>query len=206
MKNNELHVCISKGNSKMGMIQSVSLPPVITCRPDAPCYKECYVRKLARYRATFRNSLQRNFDILTNAPEMYWREVEGAIMMSRYFRFHVSGDIPNGDYFCHMVDIAKRNAHCQILCFTKQFSIVNAWLDEHEGKLPENLHVIFSGWRGLNMDNPYRLPEAHVAFRDGSTTAREGAHECGGNCATCALVGVGCWTLGKGEQVVFKQH
>ena len=40
-------------------------------------------------------------------------------MLSRFFRFHVSGDIPNTTYLCRMVEVAKRNRHCEILCFTK---------------------------------------------------------------------------------------
>lgn len=40
--NEDLFLNISEGNSKMDAIPSFSLPPVITCRPDAPCRKECY--------------------------------------------------------------------------------------------------------------------------------------------------------------------
>lgn len=56
------------------------------------------------------------------------------------------------------------------------------------------------------MDNPFRLPEAHVRYRDGSTTARDDALDCGGNCTECALTDGGCWTLRTGEQVVFNEH
>lgn len=130
-------------------------------------------------------------------------------MMSRFFRFHVSGDIPDDDYLKHMVEIALRNTHCEILCFTKKFCIVNRYLescDESETNLPSNLHLIFSAWKGLAMDNPYRLPEAHVRYKDGYTTARQDAKECPGNCTTCALTEGGCWILKSGEQVVFNEH
>lgn len=50
------------------------------------------------------------------------------------------------------------------------------------------------------------LPEAHVLYRDGTTTAREDAKKCGGNCTECACISGGCWSLKKGEQVVFKEH
>ena len=126
-------------------------------------------------------------------------------MMSRFFRFHVSGDIPDSVYFEHMIDIAERNRHCEILCFTKKFDIVNQHLDMG-GTIPKNLHIIFSAWRGLDMDNPYLLPEAHVRFRDGYTTAGANAKECGNNCTECAITDGGCWTLKEGEQVVFNEH
>ena len=130
-------------------------------------------------------------------------------MMSRFFRFHVSGDIPNEDYLIHMIDIAERNRHCEILCFTKKFSIVNGVLTEfstEKKELPPNLHLILSGWKDLKMENPFLLPEAHVKFRDGTTTAREDALECGGSCTECILSEGGCWKLKLGEQVVFNEH
>ena len=204
-----MKVNISPGNSKMGRVPSVSLPAVITCRRDCSCCEKCYARKLEKLRKTVREAYARNLEILRNDPGKYWREVKAAVMMSRFFRFHVSGDIPDYEYFCKMVETAIENPHCEILCFTKQYGIVNRWIDEH-GKtaesLPKNLHMIFSGWRGLKMENPYNLPEAHVRFKDGYCDAREDAIECFGNCTECSIAGCGCWKLKNGEQVVFGQH
>lgn len=219
-------VKISKGNSKLGAIPSVSLPSIKTCR-NCACQEKCYAQKLERLRPAVRNAYQRNLEVLQKDPETYWREVEASIMMSRFFRFHVSGDIPSMEYFAKMVEVAKRNPHCEILCFTKKYEIVNKYIENNEvlkySKLvfpdcmlgmpadtdpviPENLHIIFSGWVGLDMVNPFNLPEAHVRYRDGSTTAREDAIECGGNCTECALTEGGCWNLQKGQQVVFNEH
>lgn len=204
-------VSISKGNSKMGAIQSVSLPSVITCRV-CDCQKKCYARKLERLRKSVANAYMNNLMVLKSDPVTYWREVEAAIMLSRYFRFHVSGDIPDEDYFDKMVEVAARNPHCEILCFTKKYEIVNNYIysgfEEFGEKieLPSNLHIVFSGWKGLQMDNPYHFPEAHVRYKDGSTTARNDAQECGGNCVECAKTEEGCWTLKSGEQVVFNEH
>lgn len=197
-------VSISNGNSKMGAIPSVSLPAWTTCR-RCGCWGKCYAKKLERIRPSVRDAYARNLSILQNNPDVYWREVEAAVMMSRFFRFHVSGDIPNEDYFGKMVEIAERNQHCHILCFTKKFDIVNAAVDDGLA-IPSNLHIIFSAWTGLHMDNPHGFPTAHVRYRDGTTTAGEGAVECGGNCSECAVTDGGCWTLGIGDQVVFKEH
>ncbi len=197
-------VSISKGNGKMGAIQSVSLPSVTTCRP-CTCMEKCYARRIERIRKSVRNAYQNNYHILLTEPDVYWREVEAAIMLSRYFRFHVSGDIPNEDYLLHMIQLARQNGHCQILCFTKRYEFVNAYLDGG-GTLPDNLHIVFSAWVGLPMTNPFSLPEAHVRYRDGSTTAAETAQECGGNCTECAVTDGGCWVLKNGEQVVFDEH
>ena len=201
----EMRVSISKGNIKMGHIPSVSLPAVITCAKGCKCAKKCYALKIEKLRPVVRAAYKRNLDILNNDPEQYWREVEGAIKLSLFFRFHVSGDIPSTEYFRNMVEIAKRNPHCQILCFTKQYKLVNTELDKIRW-LPNNLHLIFSAWEGMEMDNPFNLPEAHVRYKNGTTTARKDAKECSGNCTECATLGEGCWTIKKGEQVVFDEH
>lgn len=197
-------VKISKGNSKLGAIPSVSLPSIKTCRQCA-CREKCYAQKLERLRPAVRNAYQHNLEVLLKEPETYWREVEASVMMSRFFRFHVSGDIPTAEYLANMVAVAGRNSHCEILCFTKRYEMVNEFI-EKSGELPSNLHMIFSGWVGLDMVNPFSLPEAHVRYRDGSTTARDDAVECGGNCTECALTEGGCWNLQKGQQVVFNEH
>ena len=197
-------VKISSGNSKMGSVPSVSLPSIKTCRQCA-CQSKCYAQKLERLRPAVRNAYQHNLEVLINEPETYWREVEASVMMSRFFRFHVSGDIPTAKYLANMVAVAGRNSHCEILCFTKRYEMVNEFIEQN-GELPSNLHMVFSGWVGLNMVNPFALPEAHVRYRDGSTTARDDAVECGGNCTECALTDGGCWNLQKGQQVIFNEH
>lgn len=197
-------VKISKGNSKLGAIPSVSLPSIKTCRQCA-CREKCYAQKLERLRPAVRNAYQHNLEVLLKEPETYWREVEASVMMSRFFRFHVSGDIPTQEYLANMVAVAGRNSHCEILCFTKRYEMVNEFIEKN-GELPSNLHMIFSGWIGLDMVNPFSLPEAHVRYRDGSTTASDDAVECGGNCTECALTEGGCWSLQKGQQVVFNEH
>lgn len=184
---------------------SVSLPAVKTCREDAGCHVKCYARKLERLRPNVRAAYQHNLDVLNEDPDTYWREVEGAIMLSRFFRFHVSGDIPDEAYFLKMIEVAQRNPHCEILCFTKKFEIVTKVV-EILTFLPKNLHIIFSIWPNLNAKNLFHFPEAHVRFRDGTTTARADAKECGGNCTVCANTNGGCWSLKYGEQVVFNEH
>ena len=199
-----MEVKISSGNSKLGKIPSVSLPAGVTCRSDCECSKKCYAKRIERLRKNVRESYQSNYELLKNKPDTYWREVEASIMMSRFFRFHVSGDIPDEDYLIHMIEIAKRNQHCEILCFTKKYEIVNKILLLYP--ISENLHLILSAWKGFEMRNPFNLPEAHVRYRDGSTTATSGAIECEGNCTECAITDGGCWSLKHGEQVVFDEH
>ncbi len=203
----ELHVSISKGNAKMGSIPSLSLPPVKTCSPEAVkfCGRKCYVRRYVSRRKTVRDAYERNLYLLENEPLKFWREVNAAVAMVTHFRFGVSGDIYDLPYLLNMIEVAERNPHCEILCFTKKYDIVNFHLEYHDG-FPKNLHTIFSAWKGLPMKNPHNLPEAHVFYRDGTTTAKDGARYCSGNCYECALTDDNCWSLKQGEQIIFKEH
>ena len=193
---------VSPGNIKLGAIRSVSLPAGITCGREC---ENCYAKKLEKLRPSVRKAYQNNLKILNEDRDEYWRQVNEVLKTSRYFRFHVSGDIPNPDYLLRMAHAALENPKCEILCFTKRYEFVSDFLDAGNF-IPQNLHLILSGWKGLKMHNPYDLPEAHVIYRDGTTTARAGAKECEGNCSRCASTEGGCWTLKNGEQVVFHEH
>lgn len=198
-------VTISNANSKMGAVASVSLLPFLSCpgRCAGTCGAKCYAAKLANLRPAVLKSYARNQALAMYAPEIFWSQVNAAVMAVRYFRFHVSGDILSADYFAHMVEIARNNEKTEILVFTKRYEIVNAWIAEN-GELPENLHILFSGWNNLEPENPHKLPETNVFKTE--EEIRENWKICGGNCFECACRGVGCWQAGKGETVAFKLH
>jgi hypothetical protein len=192
----------------MGQIQSVSLPPIVTCSPLACkfCGKKCYARKICKLRPSVKESYENNLDILLNDKEKFWREVEGSIKLTTYFRFFVSGDIYDKDFLENMVLCARKNKHCNILCFTKKYSLVNEYLEHH--RLPKNLNIVFSAWKGLEMPNPFNLPTAEVMYKDGTSTAEEGKKYiyCSGNCSECISEKRSCWNLKKGEGVIFAEH
>lgn len=202
MTNNST-VSISKGNTKMGAVPSVSLPPIITCPENAPCAKLCYAAKLCRLRTSVRQAYDRNYNILNSNPELYWLQVKAAAQMVRYFRYHVSGDIPNPEYFCNMVKLAEELPHTTFLAFTKRYSTVNDFIN-NGGVIPPNLKIIFSEWGLLPVPNPHNLPTAAVIFKN--TEPAENWKICGGNCAECANCGIGCWELKHGETIAFYQH
>ena len=193
---------VSKGNVKMGDIPSVSLPPVVTCNHNAPCFKECYARRMTRY-PNVKNAWQENLDYYIDFADGYFYELSQSFKTSAYFRMHVGGDIPNFDYFYRLCETAKKAPNCQILIFTKQFNFVNDFMEICE-KIPSNLHVIFSGWNGWKPINPYHLPETDI-FTDFETLPKNPI-VCGGNCTDCICRGCGCWKLKQGQTLYFKKH
>lgn len=198
-----MKISISPGNQKMGAIPSVSLPPCVTCNPSAPCFKKCYAVKLARIYPSVKNAYSRNLEIFRESPADYWQQVRESAKTTRFFRFHVSGDIPSGDYLRDMIQTAHDLPETSFLTFTKQFHVVNDYLTSG-GTIPENLKIIFSNWGEWRCDNPHGLPESQVIFK-GQTPA-DNWKICPGNCFECAGRGVGCWELKQGETIAFCEH
>jgi len=211
-KNISKQVSISNGNMKMGAVASVSLLPLVTC-PAAcreTCGKfhnnktcECYAVKLANLRPTVLDAWARNTAIALNNPDAYFKRINETCKTVRFFRFHVSGDIPNKDYFRRMIKTARDNPNCEILAFTKNYKVVNDWIDKN-GKLPENLHILFSGWENYPIDNPHNLPTTNIYRKE--QDIKDDWKLCGGNCLNCACRGVGCWQAQNGDTIAFKKH
>ena len=202
---NETEVRISHGNSKMGEVASVSTLPYLTCpaRCEGTCGVKCYAAKIANLYSNVRYSYAVNTALAMYKPEIYWSGIDMAVKAVRFFRFHVSGDIMNADYFANMVKIAINNPHTEILCFTKRYEIVNSWVDEN-GEIPSNLHILFSGWNNLETINPHDMPETNVFKTEDEI--KENWKICGGNCFNCACRGVGCWQAKTGDTIAFKLH
>lgn len=197
------HVKFSYGNRKTGnLVPSVSLIPIADCGANcACCAKGCYAaRNIACYDAS-RAAFANNSAIAHGDPVKFFREVDGEMKKNKWFRFFVSGDILDDNFFTGMVVVAMNNTHCQVLAFTKQFDIVNRWIDAN-GNLPENLHIIFSEWRGLSVPNPHNLPTSRPVWKGDHI---EGIW-CGGSCSSCAAKNEGCWVLKPGERILFEAH
>lgn len=199
----ENKITISKGNRKMGEIKSISLPPIVTCAEGCTCAKKCYANKLCRIYKNVKKSYDNNLEVLKNNPDKYWEQVDDAISVSRFFRFHVSGDIPTYDYLIKLIDTANNNPCCDMLVFTKRYGFVNKALDNGL-EIPRNLHILFSEWEGMAMENPHDMPVAHVIFKGEEPKANWNI--CGGNCLECAKKKANCWTLKNGEHVAFYEH
>lgn len=200
------HVHISKGVTKLGTdIPSVSLPPVLSCREDAPCFKRCYAR---RGRFAFQHNkslLQRNLDIWNEDPEQFRRDAIIAAFHSRFFRWHSAGDIPDAKYLDMMVAIAEQLPDTKFLCFTKKYELVNAYLDSH-GSFPDNLSIVLSAWGKFVPENPHNLPIAYVRFKNQQTEIPPSAFQCSNYCGDCVMSGCSCWDLQRGQSVCFNEH
>lgn len=107
MKIDDIKMCISTGNRKIGRVMNVSLMPVITCHNCSECKHFCYdIKACLQYPDTVINARMRNTVIMMRDRARYFTMIEDRISRRRtnkFFRWHVAGDIVDLDYFENMV-------------------------------------------------------------------------------------------------------
>jgi len=208
-----LTVRFSTGNRKTGAnVPSVSLIPVADCGNCKVCAGGCYDVRNVCFQKSVQVSRAVNSAIYHSNPGAYFAAIRKFVRFARFFRWHVGGDVVDLEYWKNVVSIAVDTPACEFLIFTKEFVLVNSWIDAG-GVIPSNLHVIFSDWRGIYMDNPYNLPvSSPVWFDKAGREIERGPHctaaavWCPGSCEDCAAVCGGCWGLKNGETVLFAAH
>lgn len=202
-----MHVKLQPGNRKTGsQCWTVSLMPVVDCGNCKHCSHNCYDLKADLIYPAVIADRAKNSAIHKIDPARYWAEIDAQIKANFVIqlRINVGGDLSDDD-FEYVAKLGRRNKNTMILFFTKNYKGINAFLEHH--RFPKNVHPIMSRWEGMEMVNPYHLPESHLLYDDGRTTAPEyGSYYCGGNCTECFFKEEGCWNLKKNESVIFRAH
>ncbi|MCP4745618.1 MAG: hypothetical protein GY874_05670 [Desulfobacteraceae bacterium] len=187
-------VSISEGNTKLGPVANISLPPVKACKPDVPCAdKDCYSLKAYKLRPTVKAAWDKNFQTAIESPDDYFDAIDRYLKARSYFRWHSSGDILNQGYLDSMIKTALNHSQIKFLAFTKRFEF-------DYSALPENLTVVFSMWPGVEVPDS-ALPTAWI--NDGIDERIPcDAFVCPGQCTECFY----CWHMQNGQAVSFKKH
>lgn len=197
-----LTIHVSKGNSKLGKIPSISFPPVLTCPAGVPCAKSCYAMKAWRMYPSVRNALTENWELWKSDPVEFERQLVEWLEKNRpaYFRYNVSGDIPSIEFVSMMARVANKFWGTKFLAYTKT-NYYRMWIIDHAHT--PNLVVRQSAWFGWPIITLDGL-QAHIRDKDGSSTLQQGETPdivCGGNCAVCKA----CWH-GNVKLVLFDIH
>lgn len=197
---------ITTVNAKLGgSIAQLNMPQGISCRPDAPCSKECYCSKGNMSFKNVRDSHLKKYELYKENPEGFFSAIsaELSLVPFKYFRWHASGDIVDERYLELMCRLARKHKSTHFLCYTKKYELVNDYLDHH--RLPGNLVLCLSNWgKEFKPVNPHNLPMSYVDFGNGDEGIPEFAYPCNGNCGECK--GIHCWHMHKGDSVFFKKH
>lgn len=193
-----MQLFVSTGNSKigMGLTANLSLPAITTCREDAPCKQGCYATRGPIRFESNQKKYRSNYELWCESPELFEKELYAFLDANRfeYFRWHVSGDIPDEIYYRFMIRTANQYQGIRFMAFTKRYEYVLEAREECGIQLPWNLAVKLSCWPGLPV--PDRLyyniglaftthPNEHRAPKD--------AFNCPGYCPDCRM----CWANTK---------
>ena len=103
-------VTVSRGNTKMGTVYNVSLPPGLTCPKGVPCFNEgCYAQHLMAFRPGVRQAWESNYAAYRVNPEGYFQTLSTVLELyrPRMFRWHVGGDFPDERYFRNAVALVR---------------------------------------------------------------------------------------------------
>lgn len=196
----ELRLHISQGNMKIGKVHNFSMAPGITCANCSGCLAYCYdVKAVLQYpnvvkaRAENTVMMQKNREATFIAIAEYLAKHN----LHKAFRWHVSGDILDTDYFDRMCALAKVHSDWTFWTYTKNYRSVNEWIDARSApdsfwkdSVPANLVPMFSVWNGMPCPNPHRLP-TFTCIQEGMTPAPD-QWKCPGNCQVCLESGHGC--------------
>lgn len=204
-----LKVAISYGNKKIGKVMNVSIAPIITCGHNCKhCLGICYDIKACMQYGNVSKARARNTVLATQARHDYFKQIDKAMSKrktNKLFRWHVAGDILDMDYLERMVKLARKHPDFTIWTYTKQYHIVNEYVQKNGGKrrkaIPSNMSIMFSEWRGLPMDNPHGFPEFRVVFKD--DVIKPQGFYCPGNCDICKANHCGCIA---GQTVYCNEH
>lgn len=213
MNTKDIKMCISSGNIKIGRVLNVSLPPMITCGKACvgTCDHYCYdIKACNLYANTVIDARARNFVLWIKDHDEYFRRIDEKMSRRRknkYFRFHVSGDIVSAEYLDRMCKLARKHPDFVIWTYTKQYALVNEYVRTHgndrNAAIPSNLTIMFSEWRGLEMNNPYNFPEFTCVFTSEGEKLDSGKWVCPGNCDICKKACRGCV---NGENTQCEDH
>lgn len=200
---------ISFKSKKLGRIPSLNLPPELTCRKDAPCAKGCYAKKGTFNYDNVKKTYLKNYIAYNESPENFFKQLNDVlnsdVIIYKFFRYHMAGEIIDMKYLYEMVKTANKNKKTKFLCFTKKYNLVNMYLASHDGALPKNLIIVFSAWHNAwKFENPYNLPIAYIDFKNKilNPSIPDESKHCINDCTKCHI----CWSLERGDSVTFKQH
>jgi len=200
-REDELKLCISKRNVKVPCM-NVSTAPIIACFNCSHCMDYCYdVKACLRFPEHVLEKRVINYVLATKYRSRYFAEIDKLFTARRkckFFRWHQAGEILDMDYLQEMVNTALRHPDWKYWTYTKVYGLVNQFCRMHGGRnaIPENLVIMFSGWDGVPMENPYGFPEFHCKLKDGNTDHGpeffESLYKCPGACGICIESGRGC--------------
>lgn len=188
---------ISKGNTKLGGIPNLNLPPVITCPTGTPCTKDCYALKAWKQYPNVRSAWSSNLEFYNENRDEYFNDLLVYVVENKpkLIRIHSAGDMPDEAYWFALRNMAAMTPNTQYLVFTKRYNFNYEYIHP-------NISLVLSIWPGLALPNNKDLPWAWL-YEDERRPDDTYYFLCPGSCADCSV----CWNkLSADVHVCFKKH
>lgn len=188
---------ISPRNSKIDT-PNFSLPPIKTCRPNLPCFKDCYAAAICKRYKTAEKAWQSNLDLYESKPDQFFDELSNWLFLHKpeRFRAFVGGDFPSVDFWERYATTCANHPETKFLSFTKYY-------DLDFDIRPDNCQVVLSTWPKLSLPKRHDLP---WAWLEGDVRIPRDAYflRCPGGCHACLHK---CWDfIDEKVHVVFPKH
>lgn len=206
-----MKVKISLGNTKMGKIPSVSLPPIKSCGNCNDCAKHCYAMKAYRQYPLTKAAYDNNYKLATENREQYFSDIREYLKKNKpkYFRWHTAGDILDLKYLFEMNRIATEFKKTKFLCFTKMYGLVDEFLFVRN--FAPNFKMFLSAWldkenisyNKIGIRKHFNLDDLSIARTvNKGDLDRHIGFKCEGNCEQCGF----CFESKNGSTVIFEMH
>ena len=190
---------ISEGNTKLGTIPNLNLPPGVTCAKGVPCFNDgCYAVQSWTQYPNVRKAWQNNYDLYLEDPVDYFCQFSQYLGEKKpeYFRLHSSGDFPDRLYWEMFRDTCYRYPATKFLAFTKKYHEVDF------NYVPKNLSLVMSIWPGWDLPETKEFPWAWLE-EDVRRPMNGYWLRCTTACFNCKV----CWNKLDGDTaVVFNRH
>ena len=192
---------------------SISLPPVLTCRKNAPCKQVCYAGYAFRIYPDVKKAYNRNYELYKANPRKYFELIQACLEKRQpdYFRWHVSGDIPDVKYIKGLCRVCQKTPNTKHLIFTKQYELlIESMNNGYFIYNLKNLSIRISTFPGLNIpDELNSFPRAYYqppivgkyAGIPNENRINPGDYICPGKCEPCGRV---CWN--HSDNIIFPHH
>lgn len=147
---------LSYSVGKLGKyIASMSFPRECTCDHTLPCYKKgCYADRGNFKTQSYINGLEKRWRYYQANKECYWSQLQTEIWFNRprWFRYFVSGDIPDQYFVKKIFETAEKFPDTSFLIMTKKHKLINQYIKEElkgdAKSIPSNLNIYLSTWLG----------------------------------------------------------
>lgn len=188
---------ISEGNTKLGKIPNLSLPPGLTCPKNVPCRKTCYARRIYQRLEAVHAKWLGNLELWRTDPNTYMEDLNLWLELHTppVFRIHVSGDFPGQRYLDHLCTVIAKHPDTKFLAFTKRHNLDFT-------RVPDNFRILLSMWNNWGDENQAGPKAWYLDPDDPDPRIPDSAYPCSGSCDSCFK----CWNLKDHESVVLKKH